>query len=153
MDQAMLLSWLLSTLVTGMGQEMSQSTQDTPPLDSACQPAVSLRLVADTTLSERGSGRIWVMGPLDLPWEVPFRLQGRLCICSPVPSNTSDSVLDYFPELIMAEPLVSTWVGPLQPRVCTHRKPRVFLWFSCVGEVPVWFPGKCMEYLHPKARL
>ena len=49
-------SWILSTWDPGVCQPMSQVTTGPPLPVSACWPAVSLRLVTDLTMSERGSG-------------------------------------------------------------------------------------------------
>ena len=89
---------LLSALGPGVGQQLNAS---------ACWPAVSLRLVADLPVSDRASGRIRGMGPLDLPWEVMFRLQGRRWVCFLLSScHMSKPIPDYLPELGRAEPLI-----------------------------------------------
>ena len=56
-----------------------------PPPASISGPAVSLSLSTDMSVSERASGVIRRIGPLDFPLEAVFRLQGRQWVCSPSP--------------------------------------------------------------------
>ena len=70
---------------------------------SACWPAVNLRLATDPTVSERASGGIGGIEPLDLLWVVPFRLQRRWWVCSPALKPLFlESVWDFFPVLTRA---------------------------------------------------
>ena len=64
MGPASLQSYALSVQGQGMYQHMSQVTTESASV-SACWLAVSLRVVADPTVSEKASGRLGRMG---LPW-------------------------------------------------------------------------------------
>ena len=72
---------------------------------------------------------------------MPFRLQGRWWESSLVQSHTSESILDYFPELCRVEPLAGMWVWPAEPRVWVCPKP---------GGVSISSPmmGKCQSSSH-----
>ena len=71
----------LAFISTGLSG--GSANQDLPPPTSGRWPTVSLSLVINLTVSERASDEVRKMGPLDLPWEVPFRLQGSWWVCSP----------------------------------------------------------------------
>ena len=82
-----LQGWLfISTGLRGRSTNAPKAQLDPPPPASPCSPAVSLSLATDPSVSEKASGGIRRIGPLDLLWEVPFTLKGIVgvfhCVCA-----------------------------------------------------------------------
>ena len=87
--QAVLQSWVLPALGPGVGQQISQVTTGSASACLCLWPAVSLSLVIDPTIFERAAGGNRGLRFLVLPWQVPFRLQGRCWVCPPSATSLS----------------------------------------------------------------
>ena len=133
-----LQSWFLSELCPGVCRQMSQVTPQDPPLPvPACWPAVNLRLVADLTILGRASGGNKGLWFLDLPRQVPFRIQGRWWL-SPL---STEPLVWVCPGLSPCTWQGRTPFGVLEPSFGSGDVRMAFLWLSLKGRVPVCFPG------------